>query len=199
MSSTKYNELGAHLTKQGGVNGTRFAVWAPNAREVSVVCESNNWQRDRNRLSRGDDGVWSSFISGIQPGEKYKYSVVDVHGNVTDKADPYAFEAEYRPATASIVCDLDGYSWADDEWMKFRQSANWLERPVSIYEVHPGSWRRPEDGRDYFTWEELADQLIDYCHELGYSHLQLMPVTEHPFDGSWGYQVTGYFAPTSRF
>lgn len=199
MSSTKYNELGAHLTKQGGVNGTRFAVWAPNAREVSVVCESNNWQRDRNRLSRGDDGVWSSFISGIQPGEKYKYSVVDVHGNVTDKADPYAFEAEYRPATASIVCDLDGYSWADDEWMKFRQSANWLERPMSIYEVHPGSWRRPEDGRDYFTWEELADQLIDYCHELGYSHLQLMPVTEHPFDGSWGYQVTGYFAPTSRF
>ena len=199
MSSTKYNELGAHLTQQGGVAGTRFAVWAPNARAVSLVCDSNDWQRDENRLSRGDDGVWSSFIPNIQAGENYKYSVVDVHGNITDKADPYAFEAEYRPATASIVCDLDGYSWADDEWMTFRQSANWLERPMSIYEVHLGSWRRPKDDRDYFTWEELADQLIDYCHELGYSHLQLMPVSEHPFDGSWGYQVTGYFAPTSRF
>lgn len=199
MSSTKYNELGAHLVEQNGVEGTRFAVWAPNARSVSVVCDSNGWQPDRNRLTRGNDGVWSSFIPDIRPGEKYKYSVVDVHGNTIDKADPYAFETEYRPATASIVCDLSGYEWADDEWMKFRQSANWLERPMSIYEVHLGSWRRPKDDRDYFTWEELADQLIAYCHELGYSHLQLMPVSEHPFDGSWGYQVTGYFAPTSRF
>ena len=199
MSSTKYNELGAHLVEQNGVEGTRFAVWAPNARSVSVVCDSNGWQPDRNRLTRGNDGVWSSFIPDIRPGEKYKYSVVDVHGNTIDKADPYAFETEYRPATASIVCDLSCYEWADDEWMKFRQSANWLERPMSIYEVHLGSWRRPKDDRDYFTWEELADQLIAYCHELGYSHLQLMPVSEHPFDGSWGYQVTGYFAPTSRF
>ncbi len=199
MSSTKYNELGAHLAEQDGVAGTRFAVWAPNAREVSLVCDSNGWQREANRLSPSDSGVWSAFVPDIQPGEKYKYSVVDVRGNYADKADPYAFQAEYRPATASIVCDLSGYSWADDEWMTFRQSANWLERPMSIYEVHLGSWRRPKDGRDYFSWEELADQLIDYCHELGYSHLQLMPVSEHPFDGSWGYQVTGYFAPTSRF
>lgn len=199
MSSTKYNELGAHVAEQGGVAGTRFAVWAPNAREVSLVCDSNGWQREANALASSDSGVWSAFVPKIQPGEKYKYSVVDVRGNHVDKADPYAFQAEYRPATASIVCDLSGYSWADDEWMTFRQSANWLERPMSIYEVHLGSWRRPKDRRDYFRWEELADQLIDYCHELGYSHLQLMPVSEHPFDGSWGYQVTGYFAPTSRF
>jgi 1,4-alpha-glucan branching enzyme len=199
MSSTKYSELGAHVAEQGGVTGTHFAVWAPNARNVSLVCDSNEWQRETNPLSPADGGVWSAFVPNIQPGEKYKYSVVDVRGNHVDKADPYAFQAEYRPATASIVCNLDGYSWADDEWMTFRQSANWLERPMSIYEVHLGSWRRPKDGRDYFTWEELADQLIAYCHELGYSHLQLMPVSEHPFDGSWGYQVTGYFAPTSRF
>jgi 1,4-alpha-glucan branching enzyme len=199
MSSTKYNELGAHVAEQGGVTGTHFAVWAPNARNVSLVCDSNEWQRETNPLSPVDGGVWSAFVPNIQLGEKYKYSVVDVRGNHVDKADPYAFQAEYRPATASIVCDLDGYAWADDEWMTFRQSTNWLERPMSIYEVHLGSWRRPKDGRDYFTWEELADQLIAYCHELGYSHLQLMPVSEHPFDGSWGYQVTGYFAPTSRF
>jgi len=199
MSSTKYNELGAHLTEQESVAGTHFAVWAPNARNVSLVCDSNGWQREANVLSPSDCGVWSAFVPNIQPGEKYKYSVVDVRGNFVDKADPYAFQAEYRPATASIVCELDGYDWADDEWMTFRQSTNWLERPMSIYEVHLGSWRRPKDGRDYFSWEELADQLIDYCHELGYSHLQLMPVSEHPFDGSWGYQVTGYFAPTSRF
>ena len=199
MSSTKYNELGAHVTEQEDVAGTHFAVWAPNARDVSLVCDSNAWQREANALSPSDSGVWSAFVPNIQPGEKYKYSVVDVRGNYVDKADPYAFQAEYRPATASIVCDLDGYAWADDEWMTFRQSTNWLERPMSIYEVHLGSWRRPKDGRDSVTWEELADQLIDSCHELGYSHLQLMPVSEHPFDGSWGYQVTGYFAPTSRF
>lgn len=199
MRSTTYNELGAHLSERDGAVGTHFAVWAPNAREVSVICNFNNWQHDQNRLTRRDNGTWSGFIPGIESGEKYKYSIVDCHGNTLDKADPYAFAAEYRPATASIVSDLSGYSWSDDNWMQFRQTANWLERPMSIYEVHPGSWRRPEDDRDYFTWSELADQLIAYCHELGYSHLQLMPVAEHPFDGSWGYQITGYFAPTSRF
>jgi 1,4-alpha-glucan branching enzyme len=199
MSSTKYNELGAHITQQDGVAGSHFAVWAPNAREVSLVGDSNNWQHDSNRLTPSESGVWSGFVPNVLAGEKYKFSLVDVHGNTIQKADPYAFQAEYRPATASIVCDLDGYDWVDDEWMTFRQSANWLERPMSIYEVHLGSWRRPKDGRDYFKWEELADQLIAYCHELGYSHLQLLPVSEHPFDGSWGYQVTGYFAPTSRF
>ena len=199
MRSTMYNELGAQVTEQGGVAGTHFAVWAPNAREVSVVCDSNSWQRERDRLSISDNGVWAGFIPHIRPGEKYKFSVVDCHGHTLDKADPYAFQAELRPATASIVCDLSRYSWSDDDWMEFRQTANWLERPMSIYEVHLGSWRRPQDGREFFSWSELADQLIAYCHELGYSHLQLMPVSEHPFDGSWGYQVTGYFAPTSRF
>lgn len=199
MRSTMYNELGAHVAERGGVAGTYFAVWAPDAREVSVVCDSNSWQRERDRLRSGDNGVWSGFIPQIGPGEKYKYSIIDCHGLALDKADPYAFQAELRPATASVVCDLSGYSWADDDWMDFRQTANWLERPMSIYEVHLGSWRRPQDGREFFSWSELAEQLIAYCHELGYSHLQLMPVSEHPFDGSWGYQVTGYFAPTSRF
>ncbi|MDA0284664.1 MAG: 1,4-alpha-glucan branching protein GlgB [Planctomycetota bacterium] len=199
MRSTMYNELGAQVTKRRGVVGTHFSVWAPNAREVSVVCDANGWQRAQNPLNSSDGGVWSGFIPHIHKGEKYKYSIVNCHGNTVEKSDPYAFEAEYRPATASIVCDLNGYSWADDHWMNFRQSANWLERPMSIYEVHLGSWRRPEDGRDYYSWNELADQLIAYCHEIGYSHLQLLPVSEHPFDGSWGYQVTGYFAPTSRF
>lgn len=199
MRSTMYNELGAHPGEQNRVAGTRFAVWAPNAREVSVVCDSNDWQHGQNPLQRDDSGVWSGFIPGIRAGENYKYSVIDFYGNSVMKADPYAFQAEYRPATASVVCDLSGYAWDDDDWMSFRTTANWVERPMSIYEVHPGSWRRPKDGRDYFTWKELAEQLIAYCHELGYSHLQLMPVSEHPFDGSWGYQVTGYFAPTSRF
>ena len=199
MRSTMYNELGAHVIERDGVAGTQFAVWAPNAREVSVVCDFNDWQHNSNRLRRGHNGVWNGFIPGVASGEKYKYSIADFYGNPVDKADPYAFRTEYRPATASIVCTLDGYSWADHEWMNFRQTANWIERPMSIYEVHLGSWRRPKDGRDYFTWSELADQLIAYCHELCYSHLQLLPVSEHPFDGSWGYQVTGYFAPTSRF
>ena len=199
MSSTKYKELGAQFSERNGVAGTHFSVWAPNAREVSLVCDSNNWLHDRNSLTPSESGVWSGFIPNILPGEKYKFSLVDVFGNTIQKADPYAFRSEYRPATASIVFDLSDYAWADDEWMTFRQNANWLERPMSIYEVHLGSWRRPDDGRDYFTWQELAEQLIAYCHELGYSHLQLLPVSEHPFDGSWGYQVTGYFAPTSRF
>lgn len=200
MRSTMYNELGAHICRQGGVAGTRFAVWAPNAREVSIVGDFNAWKHGCNPLQLSEEsGVWSGFVPSVSAGEKYKYSVVDFYGNAVDKADPYAFEAEYRPATASVVSDLTGYTWSDHDWVSFREKANWVERPMSIYEVHPGSWRRPTDGRDYFTWAELADQLIAYCHELGYSHLQLMPVSEHPFDGSWGYQVTGYFAPTSRF
>ena len=124
MRSTMYNELGAQVTERGGVAGTHFAVWAPNAREVSVVCDSNSWQRERDSLRSGDNGVWAGFISHIRPGEKYKYSVIDCHGQTLDKADPYAFQAEFRPATASIVCDLSGYSWADDNWMEFRQTTN---------------------------------------------------------------------------
>lgn len=191
--------LGAHLTQESGIAGVRFNVWAPNAQEVCVVCDRNGWQHGAFYLNSSDSGVWSGFMPDIQHGECYKYSVRAQSGAMLEKADPAAFQSELRPKTGSIVCDLSGFEWHDGEWLEKRGQTNWLEQPVSIYEVHLGSWRRPDDGRDFFTWHELADQLIEYVQGLGYTHLQLMPVTEHPFDGSWGYQVTGYFAPTSRF
>lgn len=197
--STMYRHLGAHLHEQGGVAGTFFRVWAPNALEVSVTCDRNGWQHGANRLSPSENGVWWGFLAGVRAGEKYKYSLRNIRGEVAEKSDPFAFAAELRPATASIVCDLDAYSWNDDEWIKQRGNSDWSRQPLSIYEVHLGSWRRPTDGREFFLYEELAEMLVEYCLELGYTHIQLMPVTEHPFDGSWGYQVTGYFAPTSRF
>ena len=197
--STLYRHLGAHVDEQDGVSGTSFRVWAPNAREVSVTCDQNRWQHGSNRLSPSDNGVWWGFLPGIQAGEKYKYSLRDFQGDLIEKSDPFAFAAEYRPATASIVCDLDAYSWNDGDWIKRRAKSDWSRQPLSIYEVHLGSWRRPKDDRDFYSYEELAEMLVEYCLDLGYTHIQLMPVTEYPFDGSWGYQVTGYFAPTSRF
>jgi 1,4-alpha-glucan branching enzyme len=197
--STMYRHLGAHLHEQGGVAGTYFRVWAPNALEVSVTCDRNGWQHGANHLSPSENGVWWGFLAGIRAGEKYKYSLRNIRGEVAEKSDPFAFAAELRPATASIVCDLDAYSWSDDEWIKRRGGSDWSRQPLAIYEVHLGSWRRPTDGREFFSYEELAEMLVEYCLELSYTHIQLMPVTEHPFDGSWGYQVTGYFAPTSRF
>ena len=199
MRSTMYRHLGAHITEREGIVGTHFAVWAPNAREVSLICDSNGWEHGRHQLRGSDSGNWSIFMPGIGPGDVYKYSLVDCSGNRVEKSDPFAFGAELRPKTASVVCDLNRYEWNDAEWLAHRAQTNWLEQPISIYEVHLGSWRKPTDGRQFFTYDELADQLIEYCSEMGYTHLQLMPVTEHPFDGSWGYQVTGYFAPTSRF
>ena len=199
MRSTNYRHLGAHLTERDGIVGTHFAVWAPNAREVSVVCNANHWQHGAYPLRGSDSGVWSAFLPGIGPGEIYKYSLVNCHGQRVEKSDPYAFQTELRPKTASIVSDLSGYDWHDEDWLQHRAQTNWLEQPISIYEVHLGSWRKPDDGRQFYSYPELADMLIEYCQQMGYTHLQLMPVTEHPFDGSWGYQVTGYFAPTSRF
>lgn len=199
MRSTMYRHLGAHITEREGIVGTHFAVWAPNAREVSLICNANGWEHGRHQLRGSDAGIWSIFMPGIGPGEIYKYSLVDCDGNRVEKSDPFAFGTELRPKTASVVCDLSTYEWNDAEWLAHRAQTNWLEQPMSIYEVHLGSWRKPTDGRQFFTYDELADQLIEYCSEMGYTHLQLMPVTEHPFDGSWGYQVTGYFAPTSRF
>ena len=199
MDSRAYDRLGAHFASEGGGNGTRFAVWAPNAREVSVISDANGWEHGAAPLAASDGGVWSGVISGIDSGTAYKYSIRTQSGDLIDKADPYAFASEVRPQTASIVQDLSGFDWHDDDWLNRRRKADWLAQPVSIYEVHLGSWRRPTDGRDWFSYQELADQLIEYCTGLGYSHLQLLPITEHPFDGSWGYQVTAYFAPTSRF
>ena len=193
--SSLYRFLGAHLVQ----GGTRFAVWAPNARSVSVISDGNGWTPGRDHLQSSDSGVWSGVIEGVIPGTRYKYAVETQDGQILEKADPCAFYSELRPDTASIVWSLRDFHWHDSDWIKQRDETNWLEAPVSAYEVHPGSWKRPGDGRTFFNYRELAGHLADYVLEMGYTHIQLMPVTEHPFDGSWGYQTTGYFAPTSRF
>jgi 1,4-alpha-glucan branching enzyme len=194
-----YSKLGAHLDVVDGVAGTRFAVWAPNAREVSVLTDVNGWTPGHDSLHPSDDGIWSAFLPGLGAGQAYKFGIRTAWGDVIEKADPYAFQAELRPKSASIVADLGGYSWHDQDWIWHRQTTNWLEAPIAVYEVHLGSWRRPTDGREFFNYRELAHMLVDYCRQMKYTHLQLLPVTEHPFDGSWGYQTIGYFAPTSRF
>lgn len=194
-ASSLYRYCGAHLVP----GGVRFAVWAPNAREVSVISDGNGWTSGRDWLNSSDTGVWSGTIRGVIPGTRYKYAVRTQSGHLLEKADPVAFYSEKRPNTASIVWSLRDFQWHDAAWLKRRAETDWLRAPVSIYEVHLGSWKRPRDGRTFFNYRELAHALADYVVEMGYSHLQLMPVTEHPFDGSWGYQATGYFAPTSRF
>ncbi|MEZ6058260.1 MAG: 1,4-alpha-glucan branching protein GlgB [Planctomycetaceae bacterium] len=199
MNCTTYRYLGAHPMIQDGVSGTRFAVWAPNAREVCVLNEANAWSHGGFYLNGSNEGVWSGFIPGVAPGEVYKYSIRTQTGNLLEKSDPYAFAAELPPRTGSIVTDLTRFQWQDQDWMDRRQQFDWLHAPISIYEVQLASWKRPWDGRKYHSYAELAELLVEYCHEMGYTHLELMPITEYPFDGSWGYQTTGYFAPTSRF
>ncbi|MBW3539267.1 MAG: 1,4-alpha-glucan branching protein GlgB [Planctomycetes bacterium] len=194
-----YDWLGAHLDTRDGRDGAHFAVWAPNAAEVSVISDGNGWTPGRDLLHGSDSGVWSGFVSGMRQGAKYKYAIHTREGHVLEKADPVAFAAEHPPQTASIVFDLGGYQWNDSAWMARRRETDWHRRPLATYEVHLGSWKRPHDGRRYFSYRELAPMLCDYAHEMGYTHLQLMPVTEFPFDGSWGYQATGYFAPSSRY
>ncbi len=199
MNSTLYRHLGAHLDVVQGETGTKFHVWAPNAREVSVLCDLNAWTHGRHHLHPSDSGVWYGFVPGLKQGEAYKYGIRTQAGHLVQKCDPFAFYAEVPPRTASIVYDLGGYAWQDGDWLQKREVTNWYEQPVTVYEVHLGSWKRPADGRQYFNYRELAPQLVEYVLGLGYTHIELMPVTEHPFDGSWGYQTTGYFAPTSRF
>lgn len=194
-----YTVMGAHPDVRDGVAGTRFAVWAPNAQEVSVACDANHWQHGQNPLARIDDGIWTGFVPGLRHGGTYKFSLRNSWGHLQQKADPFAFASELRPKSASIVCDLGNYSWNDLPWLRRREMTNWLEQPVAIYELHLGSWRIPKDGRRYFNYRELAHMVVDYVRQMGYTHIQLLPVTEHPFDGSWGYQTIGYFAPTSRF
>ncbi len=194
-----YRHLGAHLDAVNGANGVRFTVWAPNATEVSVLCDANGWKPGCNYLHGSDAGIWSGFISGMTSGSTYKFAVKTRWGDILEKADPYAFYCEVPPKSASVVFDHSQYEWHDAAWMERRPHRNFLHEPIAIYEVHLGSWKLPRDGRRYFNYRELAHMLVDYVHEMGYTHLQLMPVTEHPFDGSWGYQTTGYFAPTSRF
>jgi 1,4-alpha-glucan branching enzyme len=196
-----YEKLGAHPAEHDGAVGTAFAVWAPNARAVSVVGDFNGWDPDAHPMRpRGRAGLWERFIPGVGQGSLYRYAVVGRDGKRVEKADPYAFSAETRPHTASRVWDLSGFRWDDAEWMARRRGSNDLGAPIAIYEVHLGSWMRvPEEGGRWLTYRELAPKLADYAAEMGFTHVEFMPVAEHPFDGSWGYQPTGFFAPTSRF
>lgn len=194
-----YQMLGAHPSKYRGKPGVRFAVWAPNAAEVRVVGSFNNWQGDAHIMRRvRKSGVWSLFISGVEPGGLYKYEIITADGRKILKADPYAFRAELRPNTASVIDSLENYEWHDAAWQTEKKTRPIYQQPVLIYEVHLGSWRRGPDG-DILTYRQLADQLADYAADMGYTHIEIMPLVEHPFDGSWGYQATGYFAVTSRY
>lgn len=195
-----YEKLGAHLATENGVAGCRFAVWAPNAKQVSVIGDFNQWKRGQAPLARvGSSGIWEGFVPNIGPGAVYKYAIDSQFNNYqVDKTDPFGFFFEHRPQTASVVVDLNDYTWNDGEYLKYRKDRNALGAPISIYEVHLGSWRRQDDNT-WLNYREIAPRLADYAHEMGFTHVELMPVNEHPFDGSWGYQPTGYFAPTSRF
>ena len=197
-----WERLGAHPIERDGVLGTHFAVWAPNAREVAVIGDFNAWRHGAFWLSpTGDSGIWQGFVPGVGPGALYKYSLLsNVTGERIEKADPYGFAAEIRPRTASKVWELQGHEWGDRAWMKSRGGSQAIDRPISIYELHLGSWRRvPEQGNRWLTYREIAPQLADHAAAMGFTHIELLPMMEHPFDGSWGYQTVGYFAPTSRF
>jgi 1,4-alpha-glucan branching enzyme len=197
-----YEKLGAHVSEISGVQGVQFAVWAPNALRVSVVGDFNRWDGRVNPMRlRENSGVWEIFIPELKDGVIYKYEIRSRLGELPFlKADPYAFEAELRPNSGSVVATLDGYGWSDEAWMKARGRREWLAEPISIYEVHLGSWRRaPEENHRWLTYREIADQLIPYVKQMGFTHIELMPVMEHPFDASWGYQTIGYFAATSRY
>ena len=193
-----WEKLGAHVVTMDGVTGVAFAVWAPNARSVRVVGEFNSWDgRLQPMRSLGSSGIWELFIPDLEPGTFYKYEVLSAQGDLVLKTDPYAFATEPAPGNASIVYRSE-YSWRDSAWLKRREQAHLYEAPMSVYELHLGSWRRGEDNR-ILNYRELGPLLVDYCTELGFTHVELMPIAEHPFTGSWGYQVSNYFAPTSRY
>ncbi len=195
-----YEKLGSHIIEFDGQKGTYFAVWAPNAEKVYVIGDFNGWKPIHSLAVRWDgSGIWEGFIPGVDKGTKYKYYIISKYGYYLEKGDPYAFFWEIPPATASIVWDLE-YKWNDEEWMKNRAKKNALNSPISIYEVHLGSWRRvPEEGNRFLTYRELAEWLPNYVKDMGFTHVEFLPVMEHPFYGSWGYQTIGYFAPTSRY
>ncbi|GMK46443.1 1,4-alpha-glucan branching enzyme [Paenibacillus glycanilyticus] len=195
-----YRKMGAHLAVEKGRSGVRFTVWAPNARRLAVASDRNSWDGFKEagyELEKvGESGIWSGFIEGFANGDLYKYDIETRAGGRQLKADPYAFKAEVRPRTASVICSLDGYEWQDKSWLRGRKPL--FGQPINIYEVHAGTWRQHQDGRLY-TYEELAEELPAYAAEMGYTHIELMPLAEHPYDRSWGYQGTGYFAATSRY
>ena len=209
-----YDKLGAHPAQlPDGTTGYHFAVWAPHAKSVHVVGEFNGWDEQAAPLDRSKDGgIWQGFVAGVEPGQLYKYAVETPTGELNYKADPYAFYAECPPGTASRTTDITGYAWGDKDWMSERSHRDHLKSRLNIFEVHLGSWKRHDDGLagngdpdsdektgSYLTYDELSDELVGYVSKMGYSHIELLPIMEHPFDGSWGYQPTGYFAPTSRY
>ncbi len=193
-----YYILGAHKAEVNGVRGYNFAVWAPNAKSVSVVCNLCHWDRNVYKMNfHSDFGIWELFIEGVQEGEVYKYSVEGKDGKIILKADPYGFSSEVRPANSSVTADIS-YNWHDSKWLEKRTKVSPYDRPMNIYEVHFASWKQHEDGT-FLTYREMAEELVPYVKEMGYTHIELMPICEFPFDGSWGYQVTGYYAANSRF
>ncbi len=216
-----YEKLGAHLMTVNGVTGVYFAVWAPNARNVSILGDFNYWDGRQHQMAKRGNGVWELFIPNLGVGSKYKYEIKNQAGHIYEKSDPYGFQQEPRPKTASIVADLDNYQWTDENWIEKRRHTEPLTQPVSVYECHLGSWMHASSaepaklpdgteepvviaaelnpGARFLTYRELATKLIPYVKDLGYTHIEILPIAEHPFDGSWGYQVTGYYAPTSRF
>ncbi len=216
-----YEKMGAHATEIDGVKGVYFAVWAPNARNVSILGDFNHWDGRKHQMRKSPSGVWDLFIPELGVGEHYKYEIKNHDGHIYEKSDPYGFQQEVRPKTASIVTDLDAYEWNDADWMEHRRHTEPLTQPISVYEVHLGSWLNassaeparlpngePEPvvvvselrpGARFLTYRELAHRLVPYVKELGFTHIELLPIAEHPFDGSWGYQVTGYYACTSRY
>ncbi len=193
-----YERLGGRIWSVGQVRGALFSVWAPNARQVSVVGDFNGWDRRRHPMrTRGSSGMWELFVPLASPGDLYKFSIRTAQGRIVEKADPLALRSEFRPRTASVLADPSPYEWSDGEWMKARAKTDPLSSTVSVYEVHALSWRRPDDGSPV-SWDFLRRELIPYVRGLGFTHIELLPIMEYPFDASWGYQTTGYFSPTSR-
>lgn len=193
-----YEYMGAHPFEQEGEQGCLFRVYAPEAEEVSVMGEFNGWSREADPMVRDEQGIWEAFIPHVQQFAAYKYSVRAKSGDLFDKCDPYGFHAETRPGNASKVFDVEGYEWNDASWLNWRKTHLPYDHPVNIYECHLGSWKLHEDG-NFYSYRQLADELVPYVKEMGYTHIECMPLTEYPFDGSWGYQVIGYFAATSRY
>lgn len=194
-----YEKMGGRLMTHEGARGAAFSVWTPNAKAVSVIGDFNNWDARRSPMRRlGESGIWELFLPAAAEGDKYKFHVTQCDGRVVDKTDPYGVYAEVRPNNASVLYPLKRYKWKDRRWMTARRKYDFRTAPMNIYEVHLGSWKRAEGDR-FLTYTELAEQLIPYVKEMGYTHIEMLPVEEHPFDGSWGYQVTGYYAPTSRY
>lgn len=194
-----YEKLGAHFAEVDGIGGVQFAVWAPTARSVSVTGDFNGWDRRYHAMRMlGSSGIWEIFIPGLPEGELYKFDIKGENGNTYDKTDPFGVEMEVRPRTAAKVNFLDGFEWTDGAWLAERDTVQLMDRPVSVYEVHLGSWRRTAED-DWLSYRDAAPLLAEYVASMGYTHVEFLPIMEHPFDASWGYQVTGYFAPTSRF